>query len=211
MKVEYESDFPITEAACKQATGKGLKDWFAELDARPDLNQKRREAVSWIVESIGATSADVWWATTIWVEYERARKVVNKKDGLAEGYNICSTKTIAAPVAEVYAAWTDAGALKKWFGSKVKVDVTDGGKWEDGDGNSGAYLRVRANKDLRFTFHCADAEAPTLVDVTIADKGKGKTGLTLMHQRIQNRKEADGLRTAWSHAFDGLKQYLERS
>lgn len=59
------------------------------------------------------------------------------------------------------------------------------------------------------TFSHADAAAPTLVDVTIADKGKGKTGLTLMHQRIQNRPEADGLRNAWSQAFDRLKLHLE--
>lgn len=208
MLVEYKSDFPVTEAACKKATGKGLKEWFAELDAKP--GQKRRDAISWIVELIGATSTDIWWATTIWVEYERAHKVVNKKDGRAEGYNICSTKTIAAPVADVYAAWTDAGALCQWFGAKMKVDVTERGKWNDGDGNSGEYLRIRVNKDLRFTFNHTDAEAPTLVDFTIADKGKGKSGLTLMHQRIQSRPEADGLRNAWSHAFDRLKQRLEK-
>jgi uncharacterized protein YndB with AHSA1/START domain len=210
MHVEYKSDSPVTEAACRKATGKGLKEWFAGLDAKPELNQKRRDAVAWIYESIGTKSSDLWWPTTIWVEYERAHKTVNKKDGRAEGYNICSTKTIAAPVADVYAAWADAAALSQWFGVKVKADVTDGGKWTDGDGNSGEYLRVRGNKDLRFTFNHADAEAPTLVDVTIADKGKGKTGLTLMHQRIQNRPEADGLRNAWSEAFERLKQHLEQ-
>jgi len=209
MKVEYTSDFPVTDAACKKATGKRLKEWFAELDAKPELNQKRRDAVTWIYETIGVRSRDVWWPTTIWVEYERAHKVVNKKDGRAEGYNICSTKTISAPVADVYAAWTDPKKLTQWFGSGVKADPTDGGTWDDGDGNSGEYLRVRSGKDLRCTFHHADAEAPTLVDVAIADKGKGKTGLTLTHQRIQNRPEADGLRNAWSQALDRLKQFLE--
>ncbi len=45
--------------------------------------------------------------------------------------------------------------------------------------------------------------------VTFADKGKGKTLVTLMHNRIQNRTEADGLRAAWGAAFDKLKQMLE--
>ena len=36
MLVEYKSDFPVTEAACKKATGKGLKEWFAALDDRCD-------------------------------------------------------------------------------------------------------------------------------------------------------------------------------
>ena len=210
MHVEYKSDFPVTEAACRRSTGKGLKEWFAELDARPDLNQKRRDAVTWIYETIGVKSSDVWWPTTIWVEYERAHKVVNKKDGRAEGYNICCTKTIAASVADVYAAWTEKARLAKWFGTRVVAEVQDGGSWSEGDGNSGDYLRVRANRDLRFTFQHADAEAPTLVDLTVADKGKGKAGVTLMHQRIQNRPEADGLRNAWTVAFDRLKQLLEQ-
>ena len=50
-----------------------------------------------------------------------------------------------------------------------------------------------------------------MVDVTFQDKGKGKTGLMLNHHRIQNRPEADGLRAAWSAAFDRLKAMLEKS
>ncbi len=210
MLVEFKPDFKVTDAECRKATGKPLKEWFKELEEHPEFNRKRREAIQWMYDSSGRGS-DVWWPTTIWVEYEKSLGIVNKKDGLAEGFNICCTKTMTASVTDVYNAWTSAKGLATWFGSDVKAKVADKGPWSDGDGNSGEFLRVRENKDLRFTWNNSDAAAPTLVDVTFQDKGKGKTGLMLNHQRIQNRAEADGLRYAWSAALEQLKATVEKS
>jgi uncharacterized protein YndB with AHSA1/START domain len=205
MQVTYKSDFPVTDAACKKATGRTMKEWFKALEAEGDLAKKRRDAINWLHAEM---NKDLWWCTTVWVEYERALGVV-RKDGLVEGYNICVTKTIAAPIADVYAAWIDPGRLRKWFGLKCQADARNDGTFDDGCGNSGDYLRVRDNKDLRMTWSNPDAESTTRVDVAFVDKGKGKTGITLNHQRIQNRREADGLRLAWADAFEKLKQLLE--
>lgn len=205
MQVEFKSDQPVTDAACKKATAKTLKQWFAELDKRDSA--KRRESVNWLYNDQGV---DVWWATTIFVEYERSNGIVNKKDGRIEGYNICVTKTVAAPVKDAYRAWVDAKVLSTWYAKGVSAKVANNGEFKDKGGNSGTFLRVRENKDLRFTWQHAKSEGPTQVDVTFADKGKGKTLITLMHNRIQNRPEADGLRAAWGAAFDRLKQTLER-
>src|SRR5437763_11552116 len=112
MQVTFKPDSPITDAACQNATGKTFKAWFKELDGRG--GEKRREAIQWMYGEMGK-GKDVWWPTTVWVEYERAKGVVDKKDGRIEGYNICVTKTISASVPEVYAAWTSEAALRKWF------------------------------------------------------------------------------------------------
>ncbi len=207
MKVEYKSDFPVTDAACKSSTGRTLKQWYQALDARGE-NLQRRDTVQWLY---GEMPREAWWSTTVWVEYERSKGIVNKKDGRIEGYNICVTKTIMASVEEVCSAFTQPAVLGKWFGTGTKATVQDGGSFEDKDGNSGNYLRVRPNKDLRFTWMGSGSETPTQVDVAFADKGKGKTGITLTHNRIQTRAEADGLRAAWSAAFDRLKLHLEKA
>ena len=205
MKVEYQPDFAVTDAECKKATGRTLKEWFKALSARGDQLQ-RRDTTQWL---LGDMDKDVWWSTTVFVEYEREKGIVNKKDGRIEGYNICVTKTIGATVEEVYAAFSDPTALAKWFGTVTISAIEEGQKFRDKDGNSGEYLRVRPNKDLRFTWEGKESEATTQVDVALADKGKGKTGITLTHNRIQTRAEADGLRAAWGAAFDRLKSQLE--
>ncbi len=204
MKYKLEPDHPVTNEAAKAATGKTLDQWFSQLDKQDGLKQGRRAINTNLYEQ----KIDPWWCTTIAVEYEKNHDV-RKKDGLYEGYFICSTKTIAAPVKDVYDAWTDNKKLSEWFGVATKADVKDDGKYQNKDGDSGTFLRVRPNKDLRFSFENPAFSAPSQVDVQFQDKGKGKTGLLVNHARIQERSEADGLRAAWAEALNKLKALCE--
>lgn len=205
MRYKLEADHPVTDAAAKAATGKTLAQWYAELDKLDGLKLGR----GGVGKHLLAQKVDPWWLTTIAVEYEKHHDA-RKKDGLYEGYSICSTKTITAPLAEVFAAWTSDASLSQWFGAATKAEAKDGGGYENKDGDKGVFLRVRKDKDLRLTFENPAFFAPTQVDVQFQDKGKGKTGLTLNHTRIQTRAEADGLRAAWAAAFDRLKAICEK-
>jgi uncharacterized protein YndB with AHSA1/START domain len=204
MKNTFKSEHPVTNEAAKAATGKTLDQWFTELDKADGLKLGRRE----INNRLYAQKLDLWWCTTIAVEYERHHDV-RKKDGLLEGYFICSTKTIAAPPADVYKACSNSGDLSKWFGAGTKADLKEGGTYENKDGDKGQFLRVRSNKDIRMTFENAGLSSPTQVDVQFQDKGKGKTGLLVNHTRLQTRAEADSLRAAWAEALDQLKTLCE--
>ena len=204
MKTTFKSDHPVTNEGAKGATGKTLDQWFAELDKADGLKLGRRE----INNRLYAQKLDPWWCATIAVEYEKHHDL-RKKDGLFEGYFICSTKTIAAPPADVFKAWSSGTELSKWFGGSTKADVKDGGTFQNKDGDKGTFLRVRENKDLRMTFETGGTSAPSQVDVQFQDKGKGKTGLLVNHSRIQTREEADGLRAAWAQALDQLKARCE--
>ena len=204
MKFAPKSDHPVTNDAARAATGKTLDQWFKELDKLDGLKLGRREINNRLYEQ----KLDPWWCATIAVEYEKHHDV-RKKDGLYEGYFVCSTQTVAAPPADVFKAWANGAELSKWFGTGSKAEVKDGGSFENKDGDKGTFLRVRQNKDLRMTFEHPGLSAPTQVDVQFQDKGKGKTGLLVNHTRIQTRAEADGLRAAWAQALDRLKAICE--
>jgi hypothetical protein len=62
---------------------------------------------------------DAWWATTLIVEYEKARGAV-EKDGLVKGYNICVTKSVSAQPAKVYEG------LLGWLSDSFEADLRDG-------------------------------------------------------------------------------------
>ncbi len=192
MKIDLKPDHEVSDASCKASTGKTFAEWFAWIESEHP-GQGRREIIRVIYEETGRGS-DVWWPTTIWVEYE-AHKGVVKKDGSAEGYTICSTKTIAAPVDAIYALMAGTAA--------------EGDKYSDPDGNAGEWLRLRPGKDVRLGWKTAGVESGTMVDCTFVDKGKGKTLVTLTHSKIQTRAEADGLRNAWGGFFVDLKDGLE--
>ena len=203
MKFDLTPDNPVTDAACKKASGKTFKEWFAWIEKKWPEWPKRRVVVYTIYEE---ECKDIWWATTIGVEYERHKEM--KKDGLYEGYSICSTKTLNAPMSKVYEAWAKMDEMKKWMdevGGKMKEGetVTSGAK------RKYEVLRLRKDKDLRFDYHDHDFTAVTRIDVMLEDKGKGKCGINVHHKRLQTREEADGSRNTWADAMTRLKSLVE--
>jgi uncharacterized protein YndB with AHSA1/START domain len=203
MKVVNKPEFPVTDAACKKETGKTLKQWFKELDKIDGLKTGRRDCT----KHIQAQHGDPWWTVTIAVEYE-IRHGATKKDGNPEGYTICVTKTIKAPVAKVYKTWTNSAKFSEMFGDSAKQTVKDGGTISCKAGCKGIFKRIRPDKDLRFTWEHKGCTAPMQVDVQFQDN-KGKCLMNVMTSRIQTRAEADGLRNAWAEAMTRLKAMCE--
>lgn len=202
MKITYQTDQPLTNEACKAATGKTIDEWYATLDDFEAIKKGRRDTTVFLRDD---QKVDLWWCNTLAVEYEAARGV-KEKDGRVKGYFICSTKTIAAPFEKVYQAWVDEALLSKWLGEGAKVNLTEGNGFETADGNKAEFKRIRENKDLRFIWKGESDES--LVDMSVADKG-GKTYLLINHDRIQTKAEADGLRNAWAEAVNRLKALVE--
>lgn len=206
MDCRIESLHPLDDASARAATGHTPAEWFARLETGGFGARTRRDTVAHLYSDLKVPD---WWAVTLAVEYEGQRGQRNKKDGLLEGYGICSTKTIGAPLDSLWTAWVEPAQLSKWLGGKNKANVEDGGSYSNADGDSAKYLRVRPLKDLRFTWSNPQLSSDTLVDVLFAAKGDAKSHVTVNHTRIQTRAEADGLRAGWADALDKLKALLE--
>jgi len=198
MQIAFVPDVPETTEACAAATGKDFAGWFAQIEAA-GFGNKRREAIQHIYDATGR-GKDVWWPTTIWVAYERARGVV-QRDGRAEGDNICCTKGFKAPVSEVFRHFASEAALQAWIPGWQGA-VQEGAPFTCG-ACSGSVGRVRLDKDLRMSWQ-SPGFGPTDVEVQFNDV-KGKLTVNIYHKRIASRAEADGLRRAWGEALDRLK------
>lgn len=205
MQLTLETQHPLTDESIKSVTGKTWEEWFADFDARGGPSLGRREIGVYLYDQC---KVDVWWSAALNYHYEAARGIFDK-DGRHKGYMICSTKTINAPLDKVFAAWTSAEDLDRWFGSGNQAEVADGGAFSNSDGNRGEFKRVRANQDLRFTWSGPTEGTDTIVDVTFEKKGENKTGLIVKHDRIQTTAEADGLRAAWGESLARLKALAE--
>lgn len=195
----------LTDANAHERTGKTLGQWFEALDAFGGLAKGRRELVQHLYTG---HELEEWWATSLVVEYERARGA-REKDGQPKGYSLCSTKTVAAPLTRVFRAFGEPADLDAWLGPRTEVEFRDGGRLANADGDRASFTRIRADKDLRLAWEQAERGPGSQVEVLFADKGKGKTGITLNHTRIQDRRHADELRAGWSQALERLKAHLE--
>ena len=204
MKVELKSEHAVGEDSCKAATGKSLSEWFALIDARGGPALGRREIGQWLYAEM---KVDIWWSGTINCEYEVARQQL-EKDGKARGYTICATKTIKADPNACYSAFSSAAELNRWFGADHQLDLKDGGKLSNADGNQASVKRVNPGKTIKMIWEDAGLTLATPVEIKFAASG-AKTTVTVTIDRLQTRAEADGYRRAWGEALDRLKALIE--
>ena len=129
---------------------------------------------------------------------------------------------LKAPPSVVYAAWTDAGQLARWFGPaesevlRVEADAKVGGSFRvdmrtsDGERHevSGMYREVRPDERLVFTWAWRSTpERQSVVTVALKPEEQG-TVLTLTHDQFFDETARDRHRSGWTGALDSLERYL---
>lgn len=201
MQIQLKPDHALDQAAT--ATGKSLPQWFAQIDAWGGPELGRRDIGQRLLEQ----KIDPWWIATLNIEYEAA-KGITEKDGRAKGYTICATKAVKATPAQCYAAFASAAALDRWLGPTHALDFRDGGSLRNGDGNSALLKKINPDKAIKLVWQQPDAAADTPVEIKFAASG-AKTTVTITHERLQTRADADGLRRAWGESLERLKAVLE--
>ncbi len=129
---------------------------------------------------------------------------------------------LKAPPSVVYAAWTDADHLARWFGPaqsevlRAEADPKVGGTFRvnfrtsDGEQHevSGMYREVRPDARLVFTWAWRSTpERQSVVTVALKPEEQG-TVLTLTHDQFFDEAARDRHRYGWTGALDNLEHYL---
>ena len=130
-----------------------------------------------------------------------------------------------APVAAVYAAWTDPEQMKHWMGpsddfgeSEVTMDVRVGGRYRivmhsrDGEVHrvGGVFREVVTNRKLAYTWAWESTpERESLVTLEFKPSGED-TELVLAHQRFADTQARDKHQQGWHGCLDRLGRFLAR-
>jgi hypothetical protein len=105
------------------------------------------------------------------------------------GLAVRAGKTIAAPVAAVFAAFTEPRRRSRWL--------------------AGVNITVRAAKApgaIRLT--CEDDG--TEIEVRLSPRGRSQCAVAVHHTRLANAEMVAERRHCWKEMLRGLQQYLER-
>jgi len=195
----------ISEAAVTRATGHGWAHWLRLLDRWGAATKGHPATARYLHEEHGLST---WWAQTVTVRYEKERglRVLHERPA---SFSVSVTRTIAASVGEAWAAWTTAKGWNRWFTTKARLTLREGGRYRNGDGDTGEFRAIVAGKRLRFTWENAAHCPGTLVEVRFAAKGRGRCTVAVEHQRLAGAKDAAAMKEGWSWAMDSLRAWLE--
>jgi uncharacterized protein YndB with AHSA1/START domain len=174
----------MSDAAVQAKTGKTWKEWFAILDKAGARKLSHQDIVKHLHEHEGVGP---WWQQMVTVSYEQARGLRDPHQKPA-GYEISVSRTINAPVAKVFRAFTVAKTRDAW----LKEDE----------------LTIRgaiANKSLRLTW----SDQKSSVVIAFVPKGDNKTQVVAQHAKLPNAKAAQKMKSYWGDALDRLRGSIE--
>ncbi|MCI3220687.1 SRPBCC domain-containing protein [Streptomyces sp. NP-1717] len=131
------------------------------------------------------------------------------------GFDYTITRTLEAPVEQVWAAWTRADQYAQWAGAEdVVLDVRPGGAWSSvmvipGGTRvplSGRYTEVVENKRLVVGMSVPGREELALMTVDLAADGD-RTRITVS-QTLGSTEERDQSEFGSNMLLDGLTAFL---
>lgn len=169
----------MSAEALLRATGKTWDEWFALLDAWGAPDHTHAEIARHVHE---LHEIDGWWAQGVTVGYERARGL-RQRHQRPDGFSVNASKTVAAPLARLYAALLDESRRDQWL-------------------EPGA-LRVRTSQPERSARFDVVASG-TLLTATFLAKGETKATLQLQELKLPTADEVEPRRAFWKASLDRL-------
>lgn len=138
--------------------------------------------------------------------------------------SVTMVRKLKSPAPAVYAAWTEPRLIAKWLApgadtvTSVTIDLTKGGRFRleglNGDGKpysfSGTYLELCENRRVALSW-VYDGPVPALrgaASVVIADIKQlepNLTELTLTHEKLTGRDEAEIYRLSWTECMGKIE------
>ncbi len=177
----------IGTQAVEKATGKSWAAWLKLLDAAGARKMTHKEIVAVVTKQRGVSA---WWRQMVTVGYEQARglRVKHQKVG---GFSASRSKTVAAPVGTLYAAWSDGRARARWLGADAKSLVVS---------------TSTKNKSLRATWQ----EGASRIDVTFVSKSAVKSQVSVEHNKLASESDVALMKAFWGEALERMRGAVEK-
>jgi uncharacterized protein YndB with AHSA1/START domain len=135
-------------------------------------------------------------------------------------------RTINAPAEAVFAAWTSADVLRRWWSPGpdwetpiAEVDARAGGSLRivmrspDGEefGGGGEYVEVTPGKRLVFTWTWVGHQGhggSQLVEVEFEERGDGTTAVVVTNRGLTDKESEESHREGWEGSLANLDRLL---
>jgi hypothetical protein len=176
---DYAALARLSDESVKNATGCDWSKWVFVLDKAGGKEMSHPELVAHVREKYKTPS---WWTQMVAVGYERIRGLRAHGQMRSGDWSVSKSKTVNAPLAKLYAAFSNARQRAKWLPG-VKVTVRGS----------------TPNKSIRLRL-----EDDSPIDVTFLAKSEAKSQVALEHRKLATKADADRIRTFWTERLNAL-------
>jgi hypothetical protein len=173
---------PVSDETVKRATGRDWAEWRRLLDAAGARAMNHTQIARMVHDRFGGGD---WWSQMVTVGYERLSglRLAHQRPG---GFEISKSKTIGAPIGEVFDAWHTPAKRKRWL-ADPDIEIR----------------AVKAPISIRF----ASGDGKTQADVRLTKNGE-KTAVTVTHRKIATANAAEKFKKYWRDQLLALAAQL---
>src|SRR2546422_741641 len=175
----------MSDEAVKAKTDKTWKQWFTILDKAGAKKMTHQEIVKHLSTQQGVGP---WWQQMVTVTYEQQRGLRGKHER-PDGYQVSVSRTVSAPLVELYKAFGNEKTRSQWLQADGLVERT-----------------ATANKSMRVTWN----DHKTSLEINFYPKGEAKSQVVLQHSKLPDAKAAAKVKKYWGEALDRLRALLEK-
>lgn len=177
----------MSDDAIRRATGRGWEEWFRLLDTKGAASLAHKAIAQHLYEAHGLSG---WWAQSVTVAYERARGLRVKHQARDGSFSANASKTIAAPVGQLFAMWNDVKLRTRWL-PNAPIQVR----------------KANADRSLRITWD----GGPSSVNVGFFAKGEAKSQVALSHEKLPDLASVNEMKLYWREALKRMKAVGENT
>lgn len=174
----------LSDESVKKATGCDWTKWVYVLDKADGTEMSHPELVAHIHDKYKTPG---WWSQMVAVGYERIRGLRAYGQQRSGDWSVSKSKTVAAPLAKLYTAFSNARQRAKWL-PEVKLTVRG----------------ATPNKSMRLRW-----EDGSPIDAGFYAKGAAKSQVALDHRKLASKADADRIRAFWSERLDALAAMMK--
>lgn len=177
-----KADPGFPEATVRERTGHGWDHWFRILDDWGAAGRAHGEITRYLGQEHGVAP---WWTQAVARGYELARGMRRPNEG-SRGFAVGVSKTFPVGISELAMAFIDDGRRRRWL--------------EPGT------LRLRSSrpgKSCRYDFRDGSR-----VHAYFVSKGRGKSTLTIEHERLPRQASVEEMRAFWKERLTRLGEIL---
>ena len=135
---------------------------------------------------------------------------------MTETRSLTYTEYIAAPVSQVYRAFSSSQGFQEWMADVAEADGRAGGRfyayWNQGYYASGQFVEVKEDAFVKFTWHGLGEPAPTRVLVELESRDGG-TQVSITHKDLGEgdawAQVEENFNQNWPSGLGNLKSVLE--
>jgi uncharacterized protein YndB with AHSA1/START domain len=140
-----------------------------------------------IVAILSENGVGSWWRQMVTVAYEQARGL-REPNQAARGFQMSASKTVAAPVGELYQAFANTRSRARWL---PKAGLAE--------------RNAAPNKRIRYT-----GAGGSHVEATFTAKGADKSAVTVTETKLADGAAVARQKAYWKEALDRLEAQVER-